>query len=223
MPTASLLLPLLARLRRLIPSVLALLPVLLRPPPMAPRLSPLALALPRFVPRPATFALRPLAFLASRPPGLALWPRQTTPARPTAPPYTGPPLAPSPSGRAPVLRRQARQACVRLIPLLGESNRVGRVAPPAGRRHRRGQPPGGLGSGPVIPAPGDKVGVDADSGPGPPKAEHLCWGVKGWGEGLPVEASPRGAITPSRPHPAPIPTKKRPAATEEFFPGPKNS
>ena len=61
MPTASLLLLPLRRLLSLIPSVLGLFPVLLRPPPMAARLSPLAL--PPFVPRLPTFALRPLAFL----------------------------------------------------------------------------------------------------------------------------------------------------------------
>ena len=61
--------------------------------------------------------------------------------------------------------------------------------------------------------PASVVSLSGGAGQG----EQRCWGVKGWGEGLPVEASPRGAITPSRPHPAPIPTKKRPAATEEFF------
>ena len=61
MPTPSLLLLPLNRLLSLIPSVLGLFPVLLRPPPMAARRSPLAL-LP-FVPRLPTFALRPLAFL----------------------------------------------------------------------------------------------------------------------------------------------------------------
>ena len=61
MPTPSLLLLPLKRLLSLIPSVLGLFPVLLRPPPMPARLSPLAL--PPFVPRLPTFALRPLAFL----------------------------------------------------------------------------------------------------------------------------------------------------------------
>ena len=64
MPAASLPLPL-ERLLRLIPSVLGLLAVLLRPPPTASRVSPLALPLPPFVPGLATFALRPVAFLAS--------------------------------------------------------------------------------------------------------------------------------------------------------------
>ena len=87
MPTAQplLLLPL-KRLLSLIPSVLGLFPVLLRPPPMAARRSPLAL--PALVPRLPTFALRPLAFLptpsnaprrpaAKRPAScpLALWER----------------------------------------------------------------------------------------------------------------------------------------------------
>ena len=86
MPAASLLLPPLKPLLRLIASVLGLLPVLLRPPPMAPRLFPLALPLPLFVPRLPPFALRPLAFLPTpsnhpRPPHrpascpLALWER----------------------------------------------------------------------------------------------------------------------------------------------------
>ena len=61
MPAVALLLLPLKPLLRLIPSALALLPVLLRPPPMAARLPPLAL--PPFVPRLPTFALRPLAFL----------------------------------------------------------------------------------------------------------------------------------------------------------------
>ena len=65
MPVASLLLPLLKPLLRVIRSVLALLPVLLRPPPMAPRLSPLALPRPPFVQRLALFASRPLASLAT--------------------------------------------------------------------------------------------------------------------------------------------------------------
>ena len=61
MPAASLLLLPLEPLLRLIPSVLGLLPILLRPLRMAARLSPLAL--PPFVPRLPTFALHPLAFL----------------------------------------------------------------------------------------------------------------------------------------------------------------
>ena len=65
MPAASLLLLPLKPLLRLLLSVLALLPVLLRPPPMAARLSPLALPPPPFVPRLRTFAIRPLAFLAT--------------------------------------------------------------------------------------------------------------------------------------------------------------
>ena len=86
MPTASLLLLPLRHLLSLIPTVLGLFPVLLRPPPMAARLTPLAL--PSLVPRLPTFALRPLAFLptpsnASRCPAerrpayfpLALWTR----------------------------------------------------------------------------------------------------------------------------------------------------
>ena len=116
MPTASLLLPLLARLRRLIPSVLALLPVLLRPPPLAARLSPFALPRPPFVQRLALFASRPLASLAT-PPNHARPPHRPAVHRPAACP-----LALWQSTR---VRRQARQACVRLIPLLGESNRVG--------------------------------------------------------------------------------------------------
>ena len=91
MPTAPLLLLPLKRLLSLIPSVLGLFPVLLRPPPMAARLSPLAL--PPFVPRLPTFALRPLAFLPTpsnhprRHPGV----RSRDPAAPNNP---GPPSHP---------------------------------------------------------------------------------------------------------------------------------
>ena len=108
MPAASLLLLPLERLRRLIRSVLALLPFLLRPSPLAPRLSPLALPLPRFVPRLPTFALSPLAFLAipsnhrsprhrptqRRAPGMA-GPTRSQSSRPIAP-QTQPKSAPRP-------------------------------------------------------------------------------------------------------------------------------
>ena len=139
MPTASLLLPLLARLRRLIPSVLALLPVLLRPPPMAPRLSPLALLRPPFVQRLALLALRPLAFLATA----------SNHARPPHRPAVHRPAAcPLALWQSTGVRRQARQACVRLIPLLGDLcktlTRGGwwRPRPAAeGPMHRSPQPP----------------------------------------------------------------------------------
>ena len=91
MPAASLLLPLLARLRRLILSVPRLLPVLLRPPPIAARRSPLALLQPPFVPLLPAFALSPLAFLATRsnhrrpPATLPAAPRRIRSSCPTAP------------------------------------------------------------------------------------------------------------------------------------------
>ena len=68
MPAASLLLSLLARLRRLIPSVLGLLPDLLRPPATASRFSPLALPLPPFVPRLPPCALGRPPFAVGRSP-----------------------------------------------------------------------------------------------------------------------------------------------------------
>ena len=92
MPTAPLLLLPLKRLLSLIPSVLGLFPVLLGPPPMAARLSPLAL--PPFVPRLPTFALRPLAFLPTPP---SNHPRRHPGVRsrdPAAPNNPGPPSHP---------------------------------------------------------------------------------------------------------------------------------
>ena len=216
MPVASLLLPLLKPLLRVIRSVLALLPVLLRPPPMAPRLSPLALPRPPFVQRLALFALRPLAFLATA----------SNHARPPHRPAVHRPAAcPLALWQSTRVRRQARQACVRLIPLLGESNRVG--ASRVGARGLRlnpspeGEQPCAASSSPSLrpsyPSPGEQVKVRGLRIPLLGERVGVFRGVKGWGEGLPVEASPRGAITPSRPHPAPNPAKKRPAATEEFF------
>ena len=133
MPTASLLLLPLKRLLSLIPSVLGLFPVLLRPPPMAARLSPLAL--PPLVPRLPTFALRPLAFL------------------------------PTPSNHP---RRPAAKTA-RLLPL--------RL----------------VGKGWSLPR------------------------TRSGGQGLPVEASPRSTVAPSRPHRTPNPAKRAPRAASRVF------
>ena len=116
MPAALLPLSLLARLLHLIPPILDLLPVLLRPPPMAARLSPLALTLPRFVPRLALFASRPLPLLATP---------SNHPGPPHRPALHRPAACPLALWESTCVRRQARQAGVRLIPLLGESTCVG--------------------------------------------------------------------------------------------------
>ena len=136
MPTVSLLLPLLVRLLRLALLLRDLLPVLPSPSPTASRVSLLPLLQPPFVPRLAPFALRPLAFPATRlnharsrhhpaqhPPATLLHPVAAAPARirpscPNAPqtaPKSTPPCHPSyprtrvstPTSRAP----QTQQKC----------------------------------------------------------------------------------------------------------------
>ena len=94
MPAVSLLLPLLVRLLRLALLLRDLLPVLPSPSPTASRVSLLPLLQPPFVPRLAPFALRPLAFPATRlnharsrhhpaqhPPATLLHPVAAAPAR----------------------------------------------------------------------------------------------------------------------------------------------
>ena len=236
MPAASLLLLPLKPLRRLIRSALALLPALLRPPPLAPRLAPLALPLPRFVQRLARFASRPLPFLAT-PPNHARPPHRPAVHRPAACP-----LALWQSNRA---RRQARQACVRRIPLRGESNGVRRQLIQGdaallpllwekvkARGHRQYPSPEGEGRVRGLPLPVDtrqsnrvgasRVGVRVfrskrhPAAPSPPSRPHRAPNSAKKRPAVPSVLPANAAIHPYHPR-APIPAQMRPAATEEFF------
>ena len=145
MPTPSLLLQPLKPLPRLIPSVLALLPILLRPPQMAARLPPLALR--PFVPRLPIFALRPVAFLPTpsnharltrrRAPGLSglTCIQSLCPTAPQSPPNNIPPHPTRHSGvfsRNPVLapRLQTPPKCTpRRLKSFLEKTLIAREAP----------------------------------------------------------------------------------------------
>ena len=200
MPTPSLLLLPLKRLLSLIPSVLGLFPVLLRPPPMAARLSPLAL-LP-FVPRLPTFALRPLAFLptptnhprrlAERRPAscpLALWERVG--ACPGRDPGTRVfrsrrhPAAPSPRA-VPTAPQTPPKSTPRRLKSFLEKTLIAHARPQS--------PPPGTRQPQTIPQIGQALTPAAGSVPQPPANTPLPQGHLQNGEPPPVErGSPRAS------------------------------